>query len=167
MAATATKERPTQQRATQQRATAPSVEDTAARLRFCVARLARLLRQQDHGELGATTGAALATINREGPLTLGELAAREQVAPPSITRAVTKLEQRGFVSRAVDSSDRRVSRVSITPAGAAHLEANRTRRTAWLASRLAGLPTDDVARVAGALDVLEQLSLGTGEGRRS
>ena len=57
----------------------------AERLRHVVARLARLLRQQDEGQLGATASSALASVNNRGPMTLGELAASEQVAPPTMT----------------------------------------------------------------------------------
>jgi DNA-binding MarR family transcriptional regulator len=165
MGASATREQPRPPARSPERA-GPSVEETASRLRFSVARLARLLRQQDHGDMGATTGAALSTIAREGPLTLGELAAREQVAPPSITRVVAKLEAAGLVARHGDSTDRRVSRVAITPAGRRRLEANRTRRTAWLASQLGGLDPDDLDRLADALDVLERLTLGRDDRRR-
>src|SRR3954466_10589348 len=107
--------------------------EVAGSLRFSVIRLARLLRQQDRSGLSPTLTAALATISREGPLTLGELAGREQVAPPSITKVVAKLEDRGLVERRLDERDRRVTRVEVSAAGRAQLEAARTRRTAWLA----------------------------------
>ena len=138
----------------------PSDELVAAagRLRFSVARLARLLRQQDVGELGATAGAALATIRREGSPTLGELAAGEHVAPPTMTKVVGKLEERGLVERQPDPDDRRVVRVRLTEAGQRHLDDNRQRRTTWLVEQLASLPPDDLAQVLGAIDVLERLA---------
>ena len=68
----------------------------AGRLRLSVTRLARTLRHQDAGTLAPTLSAALATVDRAGPLTLGDLAQREHVAPPSITKAVDKL--RGWAS---------------------------------------------------------------------
>jgi DNA-binding MarR family transcriptional regulator len=61
------------------------------------------------------------------------------------------------VTRQVDPDDRRVTRVRITAAGRRQLESIRTRRTAWLASRLAELSTDDVARLDAALAVLDGL----------
>ncbi len=133
------------------------VVELAGHLRFAVARLNRQLRQQDQSGLSATLGAALASISRDGPLTLSQLAATEQVSPPSITRLVDKLADRGFVTRQVDPDDRRVTRVRITAAGRRQLESIRTRRTAWLASRLAELSTDDVARLDAALAVLDGL----------
>ena len=81
--------------------TADPVE-VAGRLRLSVTRLARILRHQDAGGLVPTLSSALATIDREGPLTLGTLAVREHVAPPSITKAVVKLEAMGFVERRTD-----------------------------------------------------------------
>jgi DNA-binding MarR family transcriptional regulator len=131
--------------------------DTADRLRHAVARLARLLRQQDEGGFGATFTSALASVKNLGPLTLGELAAREQVAPPTMTKVVEKLEAHGFVTRTVDSKDRRVSRVTVTSAGRRHLETTRDRRTAWLASRLDQLPPTQLDTLVGAIDALETL----------
>jgi DNA-binding MarR family transcriptional regulator len=131
--------------------------EIAGALRFSVIRLARLLRQQDRSGLSPTLTAALATISREGPLTLGELAGREQVAPPSITKVVAKLEAEGLVTRRADTADRRVSRVAVTPAGQRRLEANRSRRTAWLESRLRELPPDELAQLEAAVGVLERL----------
>jgi len=131
--------------------------DTADRLRFAVTRLARLLRQQDEGGFGATFTSALASVKNVGPLTLGELAAREQVAPPTMTKVVEKLEAHGFVTRTVDAKDRRVSRVAVTAAGRRHLDTTRDRRTAWLASRLDLLDPEQLDRLVGAIDALETM----------
>jgi DNA-binding MarR family transcriptional regulator len=135
-----------------------ALAEVAARLRISITRLARLLRQQDQHGLGPTLAAALATISREGPLTLGELAAHEQVAPPTITKVIAKLEERGLVERHTDSADRRVSRVKITSAGRRQLEEARTRRTAWLYTALRDLPAEDQARLGEAAEVLEHLT---------
>jgi DNA-binding MarR family transcriptional regulator len=129
--------------------------EVAGRLRMSAFRLTRLLRQQDTEGLPPTLSAALSTVNREGPLTLGELAAHEHVAPPSVTKAVEKLVGLGLV--APDATDRRVVRVRIPPAGRRRLTQNRTRRTAWLAARLRDLSPADVARLDAAADVLERL----------
>jgi DNA-binding MarR family transcriptional regulator len=140
-------------------------EDVVGRLRFSVARLARLLRQQDESGLTPTAGAMLATIGRDGPLTLGALAAQEQVAPPTITKVIGKLEEAGYVERIPDPTDRRVCRVALTPAGRQQLETNRSRRTAWLAERLAALPAEDRARINEAVVVLEHLTSPEGDTR--
>jgi len=134
-------------------------EELVGRLRYSVTRLARLLRQQDQSGLSPTTTAMLAAIGRDGPITLGELAAHEQVAPPTITKSVDKLESAGFVERLRDTADRRVCRVTLTTAGRKQLDTNRSRRTAWLARQLRALPDDDLATLAAAVEVLERLTL--------
>ena len=131
--------------------------DVAGRLRMAAFRLTRLLRQQDTEGLAPTLSAALATIVRDGPLTLGELAAREHVAPPSITKAVEKLVAAGLATRAPDETDRRVVRVRATAAGRRRVAQNRSRRTAWLAARLTDLSPADLAKLDAATDVLERL----------
>jgi DNA-binding MarR family transcriptional regulator len=139
--------------------TTPIDLDVVVRLRAAVARLARLLRQQDPSDFGPTLTAALFTIANEGPLTLGDLAAMEQVAPPTITKAVDKLEARGLVERVTDPSDRRVRQVAVTLAGRQHLDAARSRRTEWLVAQLERLTDDELARLGAAVDVLERLTV--------
>ena len=134
-----------------------ALNDTAGRLRFAVARMARLLRQQDQSGYGPTFIAALATVGSHGPITLGDLAAREQVAPPTITKVVEKLVAHGLAARSADATDRRISRVAITPKGARQLQTYRTRRTEWLADRLRGLDPAELARLAAAVDILEKI----------
>jgi DNA-binding MarR family transcriptional regulator len=132
--------------------------EVAARLRLSVVRLARLLRQQDQGGLTPSQTAALATIDREGPLTLGQLAQHEQLAPPTITKIVAQLEAAGYVIRRVGATDRRVSQVEISPSGRRQLDANRNRRTAWLAARARDLEPEELERLTAVLTVLEKLA---------
>jgi DNA-binding MarR family transcriptional regulator len=141
-------------------ATLSAISETAGRLRISIARLARVLRRQNVDSLGATLDAALATIDREGPLTLGELAAIEQIAPPSVTRIAAKLEVAGYVVRRFDGRDRRVCRVELTAEGRRQVADNRSRRHAWLAGQLEQLSPEELAALVGALDVLDHLSAG-------
>lgn len=135
----------------------PDMAELASRLRLAVTRLSRLLRQQGDSGLSPTLLAALATVEASGALTLGELAAREQVAPPTITKAVSGLEEQGYVVRRPDTADRRVVRVEITPTGRKLLDRTRTRRNAWLNHRLRTLSPGEIAILAAAADVLERL----------
>jgi DNA-binding MarR family transcriptional regulator len=140
--------------------TATAHDDTAelaARLRMAIARMARFLRQQDQGELPQGLTSALATILKCGPMTLGDVAARERIAPPSVTKAVEQLVARGFVTRRADTSDRRVVLVEATAAGRRFLEANRARRSEWLAHQLEQLDAAEVAQLAALLEVFEHL----------
>jgi DNA-binding MarR family transcriptional regulator len=132
--------------------------ELAGRLRLSVTRLARLMRQQADTGLSPTQLATLATVEAAGPITLGDLAAREQVAPPTMTKAVGCLEGQGLVARHQDAEDRRVSRLSITPEGRRLLERSRTRKNAWLARRLSDLDATDRQRLAEALDALDRLT---------
>jgi DNA-binding MarR family transcriptional regulator len=132
--------------------------EIAARLRVSATRLARRLRKESTGELTPSQMSALVAISTHGPLTLGELADHERVAPPSITKAVAKLEADGLVVREPDERDRRVSRVSTTRAAESLLAENRKRKTAWLTTRIRELDPVEQARLADALDVLDRLT---------
>ena len=131
----------------------------ASQLRISVMRLARRLRQQRTDDrLTASQIAALATLDREGPLTLGELAAREHVQPPSMTRITAALEDLGLVARAPHPADKRQVLFAPTPAGSKLLVADRKRRDAWLCTHLGGLTADELATLRAAAPILERLA---------
>jgi len=132
-------------------------EDLATRLRIAVNRLQRKLRQQSLGGLSPAQASALGTVNRLGRPTLGELAALEQVQPPSMTRIVASLADAGMVVRETDAADRRSVRVRLTPAGARALERMRTAKNAFLLRRLGGLSTDEQRRAEDLVGLLEHL----------
>jgi DNA-binding MarR family transcriptional regulator len=132
--------------------------EVAGRLRLSATRLARRLRQQADTGLSPSQLSALSTIVAHGPLTLRALADREQVAPPTVTRVVTRLEEQGLAVRQRVAGDRRAVQVSATPAGIELLDASRTRKTAWLAARLELLDPDERARLEAALDVLDAIA---------
>jgi DNA-binding MarR family transcriptional regulator len=131
--------------------------ELANAIRPTITRLARRLRQQDHTGLGPTMTAALASIAKHGGPTHGELAAIEQVAPPTITAVVGKMENLGLITRETGTIDRRVTRIRITPAGTEQLDEVRNRRTSWLAFQLNSLTDDERRRLADAVDVLAKL----------
>src|SRR5438270_12585541 len=112
--------------------------ELASRLRLSVTRLARRLRQQAGAEAEVTPSqlAALSSVDRLGPITLGDLAAVERVQPPTMTRIVAGLEEAGYVSRHIDEKDRRVARVQTTVAGRKFLERTRNRKDLYLSSRV-------------------------------
>ena len=136
--------------------------EVAARLRLSATRLARRLRQEAGTGLTPSQLSALASVHNHGPMTLGALAEREQVAPPSITKVVSKLEAEGLLQRAVDADDRRVSRVRTTAAGASLIDESRRRKTAWLSGRIGQLSDEERARLVDALDVLDHLTTEDG-----
>jgi DNA-binding MarR family transcriptional regulator len=131
--------------------------ELASRLRLVVTRLHRRLRQQTAGGLTPSQTSALASVEKLGSITLGALAARESVQPPSMTRIVGALEELGYVTRVVDASDRRVARVTITTEGRRVLQQGRSLKNAFLAQQLHRLPPE-ASESLGALTVLlEQL----------
>src|SRR5215216_4333900 len=132
-----------------------SEQELASHLRHAIARSARRLRQEAGTELSASLTAALATIERHGPLTPSELAARERVQRPTITRLAIRLEELGLVARAADPGDRRSSLITVTPAGRALLATARTRKDAFLSERLDELDAADRATLERAAALLE------------
>ena len=131
--------------------------DLAVRLRLAVTRTARRLRQEAGGGLSPTLSAALATIDRHGPLTPSALAERERIRRPTATRLVARLEADGLVGRTADPTDRRSSLLAITSAGRDLLTELRTRKDAYLAQRLRRLDSDEREALARAADILELL----------
>jgi DNA-binding MarR family transcriptional regulator len=137
-----------------------SQADLAVRLRLAIARTARRLRQEAEEELSPSQGAALATIDRHGPLTPSELAARERIQRPTATRLIARLEHAGLVDRARDPEDGRSSLVALTPEGRALLARIRSRKNAYLSRRLRELDADERATLDRAAAILERLLEG-------
>ncbi len=129
--------------------------ELASRLRHAIARSARRLRQEAGTDLSPTLTAALSTIERFGPLTPTELAARERVQRPTVTRVACRLEEQGLVTRAPDPADGRSALITVTPAGQDVLEAIRTRKDAFLSERLEALGPEDRATLERAAALLE------------
>ncbi|MHB8330035.1 MAG: MarR family winged helix-turn-helix transcriptional regulator [Acidimicrobiales bacterium] len=134
-----------------------SEAELAARLRLAITRLYRPLRQQVAGGLTPSQVSALATAERLGEPTLGELAASEQVQPPSMTRMVIGLEASGLVSRLVDPTDGRVVRVQVTTEGRRTLQRSRSLRNALLARRLRRLTLAERDQLEQLVRLLERL----------
>ena len=130
----------------------------APRLRVAIARLSRWLRRHELAGLTPTQLSALATVDRIGPLRLGDLAAAEGIAPSTLTRLVTVLEERGYVERCPVPGDARASTLAITAAGHAVLERIRQESTSVLAESLRTLTSEQLATLAAALPALEQLA---------
>ena len=141
-----------------------SVMDTDAgvvdvtRLRVAIARLSRRLRRHALAGLTPTQLATLSTVERSGPLRLGDLAAAEGIAPSTLTRLVAVLEELGYVQRCADPKDARASTLAITPKGHETLERLRAEGTALLTQSLMLLTADQRAALAAAVPALEQLA---------
>jgi len=135
-----------------------STPTLASHLRVAVARLARQLRQEGAQEDATPSQlAALATLYHRSPVTLGELAAVERVKPPTMTRVVAALEEKGFVRREHTSPDGRLVHVTITGSGKLAHEDYQKRRDAWMARKLADLSKDEREILGKAAVILERI----------
>jgi DNA-binding MarR family transcriptional regulator len=135
----------------------------ASALRISVSRLARRLRAERtaHGlqpELSDTQLGALATLERKGAMTPGELAEHEKVQPPSMTRVIAVLEQSGLVMRAAHATDKRQVVLTVSDEGRELVHQSRRLREAWLARRLRELTPQEKAKLRAAAPILEKLS---------
>ena len=130
-------------------------EELAPRLRLAITRMARRLRQEAGTDLGPSQVAALATVERHGPLSPSELAERERIKRPTATRIVRHLEAAGLVERVRDPEDGRASILSVTAEGRALLRRLRERKTAYLAKRLSAMDAEDRRALERAAELLE------------
>ncbi|HEY4631558.1 MAG TPA: MarR family transcriptional regulator [Blastococcus sp.] len=138
--------------------------DTAALahdLRLAVMRFSRRLRNQRvDTSVTLTHLAALSTLQRNGAMSPGELAAHERVQPPSMTRVVVALEGMGLVTRTPHPTDRRQVIIGLTQAAEDLLSAEARAREAWLSSRLQELTAEERAVLRESAEIMEKLAGG-------
>ncbi|KIR66704.1 DNA-binding transcriptional regulator, MarR family [Micromonospora haikouensis] len=131
----------------------------APQLRDAITRLNRRVRQaRPVGDLTVTQLSALTSLVLAGALTPRELADVERVQPPTMTKIVAKLEERGLVGRTPHPTDGRQVILSATEGGRAVLDQFERARNEWLASRLAELPETDRETLQRAAEILQQLA---------
>jgi DNA-binding MarR family transcriptional regulator len=136
----------------------PDLTATAGRLRLAVSRLARKMRRNAETGITLSQISALVAIERATRLTIGELAAAEQIRPPSMTRIVSSLEEAGLVRRTPDASDRRIGWLTLTSDGARRLARIRGRKNAYLTTRLKSLSPTEIRLIERALPLLERIA---------
>jgi len=133
----------------------------ATSLRDAITRFNRRVRQaRPVGELTATQLSAMTSLELAGALTPRELADTERVQPPTMTKIVAKLEERGLVQRTPHPTDGRQVILSATEAGRALLALHERARDAWLARVLAELAPEERDTLRRAADILEKLARG-------
>jgi DNA-binding MarR family transcriptional regulator len=132
----------------------------AGRLRIAVVRLNRRLRAQraEAATVTLTQLSALSSLHQHGPLSPGELAAKERVQPPSMTRVIAALTELGFVTRTPHPTDRRQTVVSLTEAGRAYVDAEVCARERWLDERLAELSEQERAVLWHAAQIVDRMA---------
>jgi DNA-binding MarR family transcriptional regulator len=129
----------------------------AARLRLVVGRLNRRIRIDGHESIPPLQLSALVTIEQHGPLRLSELARREAVTAPTMSRVLTALDDHGLVIRTPDPADARGVRIVLSEEGALRLNEVRSRRTALIARRLDRLDAEQRRLLHAAMPALEAL----------
>ncbi len=140
-------------------ATRNSTAELAAVIRPSLLRLTRLIRNQRADmSVTLTQVSAMATLYNHGPMSAGELAACERVQPPSMTKVLAHLEERGLVRRDAHPTDQRQAIIAITDEGAQLLESERRSRNAWLTQQLARLGPDERALLRKVVPVLDKLA---------
>jgi DNA-binding MarR family transcriptional regulator len=131
--------------------------ELAARLRLVVGRLHRRIRIDGRESIPPLQLSALVTVEQHGPLRLSELARREAVTAPTMSRVLAALDEQGLVIRTPDPHDARGVRIVVSEEGAARLAEVRSHRTALVARRLARLDDEERRRIVEALPALEAL----------
>ena len=137
----------------------------ADRLRPTLLHLARELRREKIGGVSPHQVGLLVAIKYAPGVTVGELAAEERVSTAAMSKRVSRLERDGLVTRTPSDSDRRCVGLTLTNEGQRTLRRVRSRRTAWLASRLGTLSRHELAAIGAAVEPLMRL-LADEEGRR-
>src|SRR5213080_5458624 len=148
-------------RATKQQVDAMAVADS---LRPTLLRLAGELRREKIAGVSPHQVGLLGSIKYTPGVTVGELAAKERVSTAAMSKRVSRLERDGLVARTQSEADRRRVGLTLTEEGQRTLRRVRSRRTAWLASRLAALAPDELSAVGAAAEPLARL-LELAEGR--
>lgn len=121
-------------------------------------RLARQLRfRRPDSPVSLSQLSALATLDKEGPITPGALAIRERVRPPSMTRVIASLAELGFVDRCAHPDDGRQVLVSVSSAGRDLLDVERRASQEWLQQRLAQLHPDERKTLLAAADLMSAI----------
>jgi DNA-binding MarR family transcriptional regulator len=131
--------------------------ELAARLRLAVGRLNRRIRIDGRESIPPLQLSALVTVEEHGPLRLSELARREAVTAPTMSRVLTSLDEQGLVVRTPDPQDARGVLITLSEVGAARLDEVRSHRTALVARRLARLDAGQLRTLAAAMPALEAL----------
>ena len=133
--------------------------ELASQLRPALLRLTRLVRNQRVDmSVTLTQLSAMATLSKRGAMSAGELATCERVQPPSMTKVLANLEEKGLVRRDAHPTDRRQAIIAITDAGLELLESERRSRDAWLSRQLGVLSAEERALLQQVVPVLDKLA---------
>lgn len=133
--------------------------ELAAALRPSLLRLVRLIRQQ-RADMSVTLGqlSALATLEKSGPMSAGELASCERVQPPTMSKVLASLEESGYLRREAHPTDGRQAIIVLTDSGRELIESERRIRDAWFNQQIAKLDTDERELLANVVPIIDKLA---------
>ena len=134
----------------------PELDLLSGELRIVLGRLIRRLRSEHRFPM--TQAAVLGVLDRDGPLSIGELATLESVRPQSMSQTICELEAEGLIKRRADPSDGRRTQIALTAFGHVALEADRAAREGWLARKIAEFPVHEQQTLREAVDLLNRLA---------
>lgn len=139
--------------------TAAQQRTLASQLRLAVVRLNRRLRaQHPASSVTLTQLSAMSTLHKCGAMTPGQLASKEGVQPPSMTRVISALERIGYVERSAHPTDGRQAIVELSDAGADYVQATISAKEAWLDQRLARLSAEDRRTLGRAAEIIQRMA---------
>lgn len=131
----------------------------AAQLRLAVVRLNRRLRaQHPPTSVTLTQLSAMSTLHKCGAMTPGQLASKEGVQPPSMTRVISALEKVGYVDRRAHPTDGRQAIVELSNSGMDYVQATISAREAWLDERLARLSAEERKTLSKAAEIIQRMA---------
>lgn len=139
-------------------------DDEIGRLRLVLLRLARQIRSNSPGDVTPSQLSMVATLARQGPCTIGQIAEHERVRVPSASKIAESVVAKGLAERRVDPDDRRRVVLALSTDGENLLADLRRAGIEWLASRLDRLTADDRASISQVVPVLERLLVVDGPG---
>jgi DNA-binding MarR family transcriptional regulator len=129
----------------------------ASELRLVLGHLMRRLRAEHRFSL--SQGAVLGRLNRQGTMSIGDLATAERVRPQSMAQTVSEMEGEGLLARRPDPADGRRMLVELTPHGLQILEDDRRQREGWLARAISeDLSPEEQRVLSRALEMMRRLS---------
>jgi DNA-binding MarR family transcriptional regulator len=133
--------------------------ELSAALRPSLLRLTRIIRNQRVDmSVTLTQLSAMGTLSKKGPMSAGDLAACERVQPPSMTKVLASLEEKGLVRRDSHPTDKRQAIIVLTAAGEALLDSERRQRDAWLSQRVGRLSAAERDALRDVIPVLDKLA---------
>ena len=127
-------------------------------LRVACQRIARRVRFESTSDVAPHLFSVLVGLHNDGPQTPTQLAGRDSVSTPSMTRSVNCLADKGLVERLPHPDDGRQILVQLTDGGRTVIDQTIASRDTWMLHHIAGLAPDQLALLRQAADLLSEVA---------